>query len=628
MARLKPRWRLPESIPPFGDRLYLFYRILWFTALALALLGPVAGIYDRWDRPSDNSALMLGSRLGLILDEADATSIRFPVGSETTRLGIQPGDRIVEVMGFPLHSPLPFSPKDQIVHGEDPQYLLLSNLLGGTGKIPVQMRIRSPDGHEREVTVTTGEQHIAQGAESIGIPPILLSFVDLLHVLTYPFLLIAAWFLHKRQPRDPVSCILSLAILLTIGAEQPSGRFLEEVLAVPRPVHQFLYDLGNLCFLSGILLFPHGKLSRRLLVLLAALPVLFFMHGDAYRALFMAFMLCAVLMLVSCLRSTEAGDVRQQIKWALFGFSGYAVFLASSLITDMLKLEVHSFALQLLLEMAAGLALGIAFLSLQLGLLIALVRFRLYDAEFVISRSATFAAITLVVGGIVAGVIQGLGTAIQNEFGDNGGAAAAGLGAALATVLINPVYERINNWMEHRFHKNLMALRDGLPDTIRDLREVATLPELLQDVLLRVHHGVQTVRSAIVIDGKVEEVMDVGREDTTRWLKGFMADPEKKLCDGSDPLFRVRVPLCANEQLCVGWLLVGPRPDGSSVGDDERKTLVAVADPVARAIRIVRKRDDDDREISGRMQEFARRIEALEAGLLGAPSGARRTGSG
>src|SRR5512139_2824649 len=155
MARLKPRWRLPEAIPPFGDRLYLFYRLLWFSALALALLGPVAGIYDRWDRPSDNSALMLGSRLGLILDEADATSIRFPVGSETTRLGIQPGDRIVEVMGFPLRSPLPFSPKDQIVHGEDPQYLLLTNLLGGTGKIPVQMRIRSPDGHDREITVTT-----------------------------------------------------------------------------------------------------------------------------------------------------------------------------------------------------------------------------------------------------------------------------------------------------------------------------------------------------------------------------------------------------------------------------------------------------------------------------------------
>jgi hypothetical protein len=37
--------------------------------------------------------------------------------------------------------------------------------------------------------------------------------------------------------------------------------------------------------------------------------------------------------------------------------------------------------------------------------------------------------------------------------------------------------------------------------------------------------------------------------------------------------------------------LVGPRPDGSLYGKDERKTLARIADPVARALDIARIRE-------------------------------------
>lgn len=117
----------------------------------------------------------------------------------------------------------------------------------------------------------------------------------------------------------------------------------------------------------------------------------------------------------------------------------------------MIKPQAGSFASQLILEMAAGLSLGLAFLAIQLGLLVALLRFRLYDAEFVISRSATFAGLALITGATVAGVIQGLGTWIQNTFGSNAGAGAAGIGAAMATALISPAYNWLNKWMERRF---------------------------------------------------------------------------------------------------------------------------------------------------------------------------------
>lgn len=615
MSGFRQRLKLPDAVPQFGDRTYLIYRWFWFAVFALALIGPVAGLYGGFVTPSDNSKLFPGSRAGFVVAEEDATRIRFTIGPETAALGIKPGDDIIAVLGLPLPDVVPFSQRDRIQHESDPAYVLLENLFV-TGEGDRQLTIRSPNGKVRELTVTTGDHHIAAAARALSIPPAFLRVVDRLHVITYPFLLIAAWFLHKRQPRDPVSCILSLAILLTMATEEPSATFLSAI-GVPLPVHMFLYDLGNICLLAGILLFPHGKLSPRLLLVLAALPLLLFLHGDAYRGLFIIFMICAVLMLISCLRAMEHGDVRQQIKWALFGFSGYAIFIAASLVCDMVKPQAGSFASQLILEMAAGLSLGLAFLTIQLGLLVALLRFRLYDAEFVISRSATFAGLALITGAIVAGVIQGLGTSIQNTFGSNAGAGAAGIGAAMATALISPAYNRLNRWMEQRFQKDLLELRTGLPETVRDLREVATLDELLHEVLLRVEAGVQAIRSAVIVDGVVEHAIGISREEATLWLNGFSADPEKKLSDSADAVFRVRVSLVVHGQKQIGWLVVGPRPDGTTIRDDEQDALVGIADPVARAIGIVLKRDAEQRQLHDVLDDLRRRLDDVEARLQG-----------
>ena len=148
-------------------------------------------------------------------------------------------------------------------NANDPAYIAMGNLLFGTDDSEVPLTLRSPNGERRAVTVQTSEQHIDSAAREWGLAPWLLNFVDLLHVLTYPFLLWAAWILHRRNARDAVSSILSIAILLTMGAEQPSATFLGYV-GVPRAVHVALYDLGNISLLAGILLFPHGKLNGRL----------------------------------------------------------------------------------------------------------------------------------------------------------------------------------------------------------------------------------------------------------------------------------------------------------------------------------------------------------------------------
>ena len=185
------------------------------------------------------------------------------------------------------------------------------------------------------------------------------SVVDLFHVLTYPFLLFAAWILHRRKREDLISSVLSLAVLLTMG----SGAAVSDLPQLHR-AHSAYRGIGTSTILATSACSPASSCSRSAscdrascMPFLCLLPLLFFLHGDIYRVNFVIFMIAGVMTLLVRLRRTPPSAARQQIKWALFGFSGYSLFLSIALTCDMTKLTVGSFGAQLTLEVLAGLTL-------------------------------------------------------------------------------------------------------------------------------------------------------------------------------------------------------------------------------------------------------------------------------
>lgn len=619
--------RLPPTVPLFSKRGYRLFSILWLAAFLLALVGPLAGFYYRYTAPENNSQLVLGSRAGFAVAPSDATRVRFLVGPQARAGGIRPGDQIIAVYGLPLPKVMPVNEVALAEHANDPAYIAMGNLLFGTDTADIPLTVRDSDGRVREITVTTGEQHIDAGARALGVSPRLLSFADLLHVLAYPFLLWAAWLLHHRNSHDVVSSILSLAILVTIGAEQPSSVFLANI-GLPLGLNVALYDLGNVLLLAGLLLFPHGALSWRTVALIAVLPLLFFLHGQFYQACFVAFMIVAVAMLLASIRQTDSGEMRQQIRWALFAFSGYALLRVVSIASDVFKWSSGSFGHQLLLEILAGLALALAVLILQLGLLIALLRYRLYDAEVVISRSANFALITLAVATIFAALADALKQVVYNYYGNTNSEGPVVMAAAIATVLINPIQERIQRWSENRFQKNLVLLRDDLPECVRDMRETATLNEMLDEILERIERGVRTVHGAAIVNDQVTRTHDVDAEVVEGWrLSKEGRDYAEDICDPSDRLFPIRLPLVpsSGDEAPIGFILVGPRPDGSIPSRDEQKALSEVSEAIARGIRTVIKREQRERGVNELIAANSRRIEELEVLLASARSARKRS---
>jgi hypothetical protein len=610
-------WKFPERVPQFNTAIYWVFSTIWFAALLLAVVGPVMGLYERYVAPGDNSQLLLGSRAGFAVAPSDATRIRFTIGPDARQAGIRAGDHIIAIYGLPIPDKMPFTEQAIAAHGNDPAYIAMGNMLTGTDKLPFPLTVRSADGSVHDVTVTTGENHINNAAKEAGFSPTLLSFIDVVHVIFYPFLIWAAWLLHRRNARDAVSSILSLAILLMIGSELPSSAFLAQV-GVPRSVNVALYDLNNVLLIAGILLFPHGRITWGIVAMIAALPVLMLLHGQLYKAYLVFFMILAVLMLLRSSRKTTSTETLQQVRWALLGFSGYAFLRVISMACDYFKWSTDTFGLQLTLEVFGGITLALGVLVLQFGLLIALIRYRLYDAEFVISKSANFALITLIIVAVFAGVADAFKQLIYNYYGNTDSEGPVIIAAALSTVLVNPVQERIQKWSEQRFQRNLVLLRDDLPDCVRDMRETASLDEMVDEILERVDRGVRAIRSAVIVGGRVLRTRDISGEEVATWKKSKLAEDYKEdICEPSDKLFPIRVPLVpsSDKEPPIGFLLVGTRPDGSIPSRDEQKALAGVSEDIARAIRTVVKREAREAKIAAIIDSNARRIQALEEAL-------------
>src|SRR3954447_24634872 len=94
--------RLPTCVPPFNTLTYRLFTGLWMIAFALALVGPLAGLYERYHERGNNSQLLLGSRAGFAVSPRDATMVRFTVGPRSAGSGILHGDHIIAIYGLEL----------------------------------------------------------------------------------------------------------------------------------------------------------------------------------------------------------------------------------------------------------------------------------------------------------------------------------------------------------------------------------------------------------------------------------------------------------------------------------------------------------------------------------------------
>ena len=364
--------------------------------------------------------------------------------------------------------------------------------------------------------------------------------------------------LLRRRANDPVAALLSLAFLMwavSSSFDFTSGELLPQILDRVR----------YLLFVLALLLFPDGRWQPRWTRPLAIFSSAVFVLGLAeavgllssrlYLPFAIACVLGAIGGLVARFRTAEIEAVRQQLKWIALGLvAGVGSILSARAGAAW---GGASIVWEVLFQ------LGIVIVAL--GFLVSLLRYRLFDAESAISRSAALAGVTIAMVATFAGTEATIELVGQQYLGMGIGDVSAAMAAAVAAVLLNPLHERISLWADERFQRDLVRLKNELPPLLEHLAFTAAASDLAAVALERINQSVHSTRSALIFDGAI--IGAAGSEQAASLVEATR-----------------RIDLRGSNPGCEASILLGPRPDGSAIGSDDLEAVRAILPALRHAL--------------------------------------------
>lgn len=591
---------LPAGLPKLKDGSLLLYRVTGLFGMTLAL--PSVLYFQLRDEIQAIPNTRLLYEAGLIVGRETAQGgLVSPFGPAARAAGIGDNEVLLAIDGVP-------DP------GTDASRARLFAKPDGSR---IRLTLKSSAGNIHEVYTRVDRRALDEAYHRVGLTFEGRRYATLaLDMATRMLALVLATLLFLRRPRDPVAALLALGF--TWMSVEIFSMFSLDLhwLNVARS--------ASLAFaiVTGIAAFPDGRFTPRWVVLaIVSVALLVLSAEGAYQGVIPVFFptlaLIATFILLSAgtivrYRRTPLGAARQQIKFATLGFAALALGAVLSNLFEIAAQGDIDEGLRAWLFVGEGVA-GVGEAGFYLGMLVSLLRYRLYDAETAISRSAVVATLTLLLGAVFAASEKIVEVVGEQYFGAQGRATSAAIAAALAAILIAPLHGRVHRWTERRFQKGLLKLRDGLPALIGDLRETSTPSELAQVALERIEAGVRSRRGAILLGETLIAHSDIDHAALTEWRRVHPLGVGSKQfhCDNEDPLLPVRLALEADGCGRIGWLLLGPRPDDTLFGKDERETLADLADPLARALAIAARRETSESE---RQKEIGT-LHRLVAGL-------------
>ncbi|MFF0269784.1 sensor histidine kinase [Kribbella sp. NPDC004536] len=180
--------------------------------------------------------------------------------------------------------------------------------------------------------------------------------------------------------------------------------------------------------------------------------------------LFLGALLAAVVSLAVRFRRS-AGLERQQLKWFVLAAAVAGVALPTS------------FALWYVSPAASVLA-AVALTGLPLAASAAILRYRLYDIDFFISRTVAYAGLTVLLVASYAVVTVALGT-----FLGSGSAWTVAVATLVCAVLFRPLRTRIQDVVDRRFNRSRYDALHRMTTFLDDVRAGRRPPEDVQPVL-------------------------------------------------------------------------------------------------------------------------------------------------
>lgn len=573
--------RPPTRLRTLPDRWVMALRLAWFLAfigaLAAVVLGTVHALRDTYEtRPAF-------SAIGLDYDVADHGEILVRIvpgaGGSADRQY-----RVAAIDGTQVARDI-YSPE------------LGRRIAAAPGPV-VTLDLVASDG--KRVRVERQRQDVRLDPETKRILDLRVGARLVAGLFACAALLLCSLLLARRRPDDPVALLFAFAFTGMAATIDPSMA-LWLGIGWP-PAYDVISSIWFYLLLIAVATFPDGIFVPRPLrwllplgVLLAVFVSLPQVDPNVQVFIGVGALLLTLIGQIRRFRRLGPGIERQQIKWAAYGFSiGFLLLLAAFTLLTFLPDDPTAKHAVLTLAIVLSFSLGMA--AIPLGLLIALTRFRLWEADAVITRSAAYAVVTVVVGVVWAASSDLVKLVIEEVIGRESQAGAATVGAVIAAGIFSPTQSLVLGWTRRHFGGPLDQIRDSAK-RLKSWGLTETPAEVATRALAIIDQAVHPTASAIVLDTALGHDLIAARDAES----------------ADDPRLVEKLTL-ADEESSVGTLLIGRRSDGNRYNRQELEAIREIIPSLAEALRVSRGRYSRETVMQQRLDEMAARLAQLEGG--------------
>jgi hypothetical protein len=181
-------------------------------------------------------------------------------------------------------------------------------------------------------------------------------------------------------------------------------------------------------------------------------------------------------------RYRQSGPLqRQQIKWLVYALALTVILLA------WVTVAPHP---SRMLEGASAIVVGLAVVAVPVGAGIGILKHRLYDIDRLINRTLVYGLLTVLLGGIYAGVVVVLGQLFVDIGAQPSSWAVAGATLAVAA-LFQPARRRIQTAVDRRFNRRRCDAAQTIEAFSARLRQQIDLDTLIAELLAVVDHSME-----------------------------------------------------------------------------------------------------------------------------------------
>jgi hypothetical protein len=302
---------------------------------------------------------------------------------------------------------------------------------------------------------------------------------------------------------------------------------------------------------------------------------------------------------------------KQQSKWVVFGLSAAAIGYLVVVLIFGPPSEIHPGTMGIIFALASNTLISICLILVPLTIGSSILRFRLWDVDFLINQTLVYSALTLFVSLFYVAdvfILQAIFRAVTGRTSD----VAIVVTTLLIALLFQPLRHRMQNFVDKMFFREKVDFRQAFTDFSIEIRTIIELPELLNVLIGRVTNLLHVQHGAVYLytpekKFKLAESINLNSNDaaqlpldanTLQHLQTSTA-----VVTDAHPIFKILVPLMAPraaDNPFIGILALGPRLSGQSYGREDRALLYTLTDQAGTAIHVAQLIQEKQAEIQRR----------------------------